>query len=659
MMLWRVSNMGYKDNRFNSSQGMEIVNEIFDLMFVTEGNDPNQLNKKDLKKQVQQYRGNIVNIVNRMRKFVTGYQQVPIAETNSSGVHVCPHCMRRDFIWNWEVTDGGHYSDPNNWNASVTPKTWPSRIVGEGNRHCFPLRYRCNHVTTCNKCKVTWRGHGKSTCPECNSSDVSKVGCLQESYAVHFVREYTMIDNFPQSFGDALGLPEKNRQIIIGRNKTVMGQFTGYELVIPSVPDGKVIETFQDIEKYTPHVKFTYSDKKTGKTKTRNYPVSELNYAISKQNLKVCKMGLMENGVYNHPGQPNYLRDYSGDPTSECSICGAKDPPTVDEIPSVYYRPRAMRITNPQPLDTEALTPYSFKGKPVYNIFLESTVNTDYKILLPLPMERTLNKIPDKPTPMMLRRGVLNCPNDVGGSVELEDRAEQVKEQLEEAMNKLTAKAQSEYGYGPADQQTSPGFTYLIAEGRSRKAYLDPLSLKWIDDSPDCVSYRGMDGSLLASPRTYARWNHIPRYADPNSSHKNYLGPNPQTNIIQDWVKSSNTLANVAEGGVSYHRINRIDVITDEMVGTSTEIWECLTCKGIVQKGSVLDYRVGKGMANPDGTAKGNFPQKVLDAEIAYENKYPKQNALGNPVPTAWGVTTGGQDGKEMLMNPVRRIRID
>ena len=58
------------------------------------------------------------NIVNKMRKFVVGYQQVPISESASSGILVCPHCKRRDPIWMWETVDAGHYSNPNNWTGS-------------------------------------------------------------------------------------------------------------------------------------------------------------------------------------------------------------------------------------------------------------------------------------------------------------------------------------------------------------------------------------------------------------------------------------------------------------------------------------------------------------------------------------------------------------
>ena len=126
-----------------------------------------------------------------------------------------------------------------------------------------------------------------------------------------------------------------------------------------------------------------------------------------------------------------------------------------------------------------------------------------------------------------------------------------------------------------------------------------------------------------------------------------------------DWIRSSQNIAVFIDSPTPYHATTGVAEMIDEFVGTKTEIMECLTCKGIVAKGDVLSYRVSKGQANADGTAKGNFPQAVLNAEISYENSFPKENNKGDPVPIAWGVTTGGQDGKEMLRNPARRIRID
>ena len=101
-----------------------------------------------------------------MRKFVTGYQFVPIAESHSSGIHVCPHCRRRDFIYHWEVVDAGLYNNPDHWNNTVAPGTWKRGGIGEKGRYCFVTRYRCNNVTTCQKCHHTFNdpNHSISTC---------------------------------------------------------------------------------------------------------------------------------------------------------------------------------------------------------------------------------------------------------------------------------------------------------------------------------------------------------------------------------------------------------------------------------------------------------------------------------------------------------------
>jgi hypothetical protein len=655
--------MVYKKNPFGSSAGNEIVKNIFDLMFISEDAQPSAIEKNNLQRQVRYYRGNIINIVNNMRKFVDGYQQVPVAESSSSGIHVCPHCRRRDFIYHWEAVDGGHYSDPNSWNKSVHPKEWKGGFVGEKGRFCFAIRYRCNKVTTCNKCHTTVidSNHSVSSCSNCgDSGNLSKVGCLKESYGVHFIREYTMEDNCPTSMAQAMGVIERNRQVPAGGRRFVQGTLTGYELVIPSLPSEKtVVKTFQEIKRHTPYVKMTYTDRKTGTKKQTDYPISEMNYALSKQNQRRCRRGKMSGGAYAHDGRPKYLRDGSYDPLSECPSCGATDAPTVEDIPNIYYRPRPMRIMNPQPLGGEAVTPYSYKGLPVNNIYLESTVNREHKILLPLPVVKSLRPIPDEPS--ITERGISSnaCPNDVGMGIQMQDAIDRANEQLQEAQANLNADLQAQFGLGPADEQTAKGFTFLVAEGRSRKAYLDLVKNKWIDESPDCFSYRGQDGSLLSSRRTYARWNKVPRYADPNSDSNEYLGPNPATHIIMDWIRASNNIAVFIDSPTPYHATTGIGEILDEFVGTRTEIIECLTCKGIVEKGDVLSYRVSKGQANADGTAKGFFPQAVLDAEIQYQNSFPLQNNKGDPVPIAWGVTTGGQDGKEMLRNPARRIRID
>ena len=97
----------------------------------------------------------------------------------------------------------------------------------------------------------------------------------------------------------------------------------------------------------------------------------------------------------------------------------------------------------------------------------------------------------------------------------------------------------------------------------------------------------------------------------------------------------------------------------DEDMGLIFEVFECETCKGIVEAGGIIPFRSGLGQCNSDGVAIERFPQLVLDAEIAYQNQYPLENDKGEPVPTAWGIVANSDhNGKKMLKNPDINIRI-
>ena len=67
------------------------------------------------------------------------------------------HCQRRDAIWMWETVDAGHYASPNEWLSSVTLTKWNYGMADEKGRYQFVVRYRCNDVTTCNKCHISGR----------------------------------------------------------------------------------------------------------------------------------------------------------------------------------------------------------------------------------------------------------------------------------------------------------------------------------------------------------------------------------------------------------------------------------------------------------------------------------------------------------------------
>jgi len=729
--------MGYSKNPFNSPTGQKVVKEIFDLMFIEPEGNPSSIEMKDKIRQVSHYRGNIISIVNKMKRFVTGYQQVPRNETASSGIHVCPHCARRDAIWNWEVVDAGHYSDPHNWVSSVALTEWNFGGRNQRGRWCFVLRYRCNKVTTCNDCHLTVIGQGLSSCPNhitymecgncgkpsgdcvcdkysrnwrertktCGSTDLSKVGCGEESYATHFVREYTADNNHPWGkAGENMlrGILDANRQIrglwkegIIdceheekdtvcikcgawrgGRREICVGEIKSYEFKHTLPPKGVVITNWKTIQEHLPYIEITYIHWSSRTEKTMQYPVSELNFAMSKQGLKRCRLGRIgtETGVnkgsHLHPCHPQYLEDHYGDPLSECPYngtgrgrkwnanlpgkCGADTFPPLEIMNGIYYKPRPMKIMNSQPLGAEAQSGLTF-----YNLYLDSPVADDYKILLPLNFKETLRPIPIQAEITSVTSDTSACENDVGLGVTMQIHLDQANEQLQEAQDDLTARLKAIMGVGPADCQTNEGFTFDVCEGRSRHAVYDSNSDKWIDESPECKSYRdNKDGSTLKTPRTYPRWNRIPSYADPTSTDEEYLGPNPDSHIVIDWMRASDCLSEYISSPRHYHFVEQIGEIIDEDIGQIMRVLECDTCKSIVKAGSVLNYRMSTGECDEHGVAI-NFPQEVIDAELNYEQGFPTKDLKGNPVPTAWGIVAASDhNGKKMLENPDLRIKI-
>ena len=654
--------MGYLDNPFNSPKGQQIVKDIFNLMFIAPESSPSKIESNKKERQVTHYKGNIVNIVNKMRKFVKGYQQVIVSETASSGIHVCPHCKRRDAIWMWETVDAGHYASPNEWLSSVALTKWNYGLGDEKGRYQFVVRYRCNDVTTCNKCHISVAGH-QSKCQNCDSSDVVKVGCGEESYATHFIREYTADDNHPQSRLEMQGAVQRNRswRNPNDRHDILTGDIAGYRYHHTQAPKGKIIKEWDEIKSYLPYVEFTYYHKLSNSQKKMNYPVSELNYVVSKQNMVQCVMGRAGGGGVNaHSGKVHELQSF-GEPVEECPYCHATNFPPLQEVYNLYYKPHPMKIMNPQPLEAATATGGTFKRKPVYNLYLESSKSDTYKLILPLPQVMTLNPIPNEAQISQLASSPIACPNDVGASAAETTAIEEANEKLMEIQEELLKDMTSGANLGEADGQTNKGFTFDVCEGRSSKAYYDNTICKWIDDSPPCKSYR-KDGTTLTNSREYPRWSKIPSYSPkalPDTYYTEYLGPNPDTHFIMDWIKCNQALGAYATAPPLYHTVVGIAETIDEDMGLIYEVFECKTCKQIVEAGGIVPYRVGLSQCDEHGQAINEFPQLVLDAEMAFEQSYPTKNTKGEPVPTAWGIyAQQDHDGRKMLLNPDLNIRI-
>ena len=59
---------------------------------------------------------------------------------------------------------------------------------------------------------------------------------------------------------------------------------------------------------------------------------------------------------------------------------------------------------------------------------------------------------------------------------------------------------------------TSPGYTFVVCEGRSRAAYIDKKSKEWIDVSPECSSYHNRLAPEVPLDKifNYPRWSQTP-----------------------------------------------------------------------------------------------------------------------------------------------------
>ena len=100
--------MGYDNNTYISSNGREYTNHIFDMLFK---NDGDAMDVSSVASVVGHFRGpngsHLHTTTQLIKKFIKGYEQSPYQQSYNSGIQICPHCNRRDFMWLWEYVDFG------------------------------------------------------------------------------------------------------------------------------------------------------------------------------------------------------------------------------------------------------------------------------------------------------------------------------------------------------------------------------------------------------------------------------------------------------------------------------------------------------------------------------------------------------------------------
>ena len=156
---------------------------------------------------------------------------------------------------------------------------------------------------------------------------------------------------------------------------------------------------------------------------------------------------------------------------------------------------------------------------------------------------------------------------------------------------------------------TSPGYTFVVCEGRSREAYKDRKTNKWIDVSPMCASYhnRMAPEVPLDSPFYYPRWTQTPANdLRPPSLATGTEGAvienigvyywNHADHFSQDQYLTNDYLAQFM-GGTSgsptlekkFHDFKEVcNPIISTEAGEYYRVFECSTCKGMYDMGMQL-----------------------------------------------------------------------
>ena len=255
--------MGYDNNTYISPKGREYTNYIFDLLFK---NDGETMDISSVSSVVGHFRGpsgsNLHNTCQLMKKFIKGYESSQYQQGYNSGIHVCPYCSRRDFMWTWEYVDFGIRNEDETWTSSIKleQKSYELGANLQDSGYRFECRVRCNTVTTCQDCHTTVTGEF-SSCRNCSSSNVVKVGCGKESYATHLVKE-VQASEWLASTGMTTNA-QSTKGVSLMRGGTTSGTqatrpfFYRVQNQGPS-PKGLVVEDAQTAFQYIPHLEIGY-----------------------------------------------------------------------------------------------------------------------------------------------------------------------------------------------------------------------------------------------------------------------------------------------------------------------------------------------------------------------------------------------------------------
>ena len=433
--------MGYATNPFNSEAGKNILKENFRLVFARSRKDPKDIEAKNLRDITRYFVDNTEQIINNIMKFSKGHRPIVPADAGETGIYVCPHCLRRDWMNLWEFESLGYYQPGSMGNESLKFQKY---MKGSGFQSSYGgtyptlARVKCNKVYSCNSCHTT---HLKSPnrCDNCSKTDFTVVGCEKSSYAEHFTRSLDINQLFasPQKDGSVSVSQNshytesnlsKNSQLV----KSILVTPTAFEYSNNSKTNSSSYsprnQNYESMMGEIPSLNVAYSNKKlmepndancVAKPRVKKFPISPM------QLLRWPAPPRFICCAYSHRNFDTSSRwDFSlGKELGTSYWCTSTDRFGLQHgkryLKKHHGLDNSMRptITSPNPLPPTAVQPKKYGGKPIYRITLEMRhrEHTDetYQYSLLLPAKFSLQSFIEDISELPINQGGTElCPND-------------------------------------------------------------------------------------------------------------------------------------------------------------------------------------------------------------------------------------------------------
>ena len=153
--------MSYWANPYDSSDGNEVLMDLFDGLFLDDGRtgfDSRDHARHFAQEFFQGRGGGTMRGVTAMRCITLVYDDIPEFLSRDTGIYCCPTCERVDHIWNWEFVDMGFYSDFSGDDRWINGDFTAGKIAGglyNGNGYGIIAQVRCNEVSHCTHCGIS------------------------------------------------------------------------------------------------------------------------------------------------------------------------------------------------------------------------------------------------------------------------------------------------------------------------------------------------------------------------------------------------------------------------------------------------------------------------------------------------------------------------